>query len=616
MTERLEPKRLGPKKLLRRSFLQLVGAAGIAAGLTACGADPDRITPGLDPAATRTLEPIPTLFVEATPTVPQPIPSVEAPPPIVPPDFANPVQLLEAASEGRPYSYSFLSGLGGQEGDTYEGGLTFSDVQALKLNAENLVYWVRETAGRTVRPEDVRVFWNGRTGEEARNTVLAVDSGRREMFWLTDEANDTLSLDPYSRIFDYEVSQQDLAYVPIAIGQSIDPDTLSVRWVGQVPVVVSGESGGTTHVFSPYSREWINPELASADLFNAESWPEQYRNTWNNPREASIENHRSLHAFLTELTRTTLQREAEQNPELARTVIRRLVDPVQEGVTPIVTGISAAAVDSMTTEEMREFFGRLTRNQQRWALCERQIALPEPERQPINWSAIDKAEIISDRDALVMDYNLLGRDRTGWDQRYPWLFFDDEFYNYGRWGDEGSDREYIYNASVNRSFAVPLYGRQLSEYVDNGSVAVTWGTPSTLAYGDLWGSIIFPGNLTNLALRQIQTDGEQSLVLYWFSGEAQTLEHIPFFGGLIRRPSQYYEDSGIQIGGGSRFVAYDRSNKTKTDGLLTQDILLQNVGRRIRIRNGIATWYIGDQTFYLGGYWVEGSTHVNEVTFQ
>jgi len=266
------------------------------------------------------------------------------------PNFEDPLALAESGqrlARSRDFSHPELGVLVDSEGTTNIDGLSVIEIEALRLDAENLQRLIQVTQGTNVDLPNVRVFWNGEVGERSRHTVLAFHAG--SVFWLRDRANNELSFDPYSRMFDYPEHATSLGYDPQPLPEDVLQGQVKVRWLGQMPIVVVERLQVVTYVFNPENARFLSVEAlreSRADPNNKETWPLWARQYFESPRAGSREDDERFDRFLTDARYSHFEHAGQQDPERLRLLLEYLVQG------SVLTSVSREDVAGMNQTDM------------------------------------------------------------------------------------------------------------------------------------------------------------------------------------------------------------------------------------------------------------------------
>jgi hypothetical protein len=353
-------------------------------------------------------------------------------------------------------------------------------------------------------------------------------------------------------------------------------------------------------------------------LFDRTTWSERALAVWNTPEAAPLEEHQWFHEYLTGMARGYLTELGQENPILLRTSLEHLVDP-PNGARRIVDSLTPEAFGQMSDREVTELATSLNRSEQLWLLFEYNMALPEAERQAIPISAVDKAAILTDPTNVFLFYPQASDEGSPpqWPWRFPWLYEDGvRVRQYGRWvgvwaAPTPGARERVLE-SMRNQYAPELtfYGYTPSQLLGTDIPNGIPGYITEETGGDLWGLVESPGQIIpEFAVRLIDREGNQSPLLFAFSGEPFTIPHASCWCTPSgRTPEQIISDIGegtvtliTQMG-----IEPDRWHSTTP----TVSDMQHFLGNRIRLPDQSLSVYAEGLRFRGHAAYVNGVLHI------
>jgi hypothetical protein len=260
----------------------------------------------------------PTEAIIPTPPVTEQEPQGSAP-------FENLAETYLRASEGVRFGYnelqSIASGGGGTTGEISSGDaavfLENANVYLRNVNA------LLPSGNPPLEADQIVVFWNGQSGDQARNAPIGFleQGGDTFVYWLYNIDTGELSQSPLYNTFGPDAN---LGYKAVQVPDGTNQDNISALWNGEAIVVAGATTEALPEVLNlnPVSGEFEQLSMdeiaadASIDIFNANSFPERFRDIANNWLEASDADWQLYQEFVEAARQAFFSREGVTKQEL------------------------------------------------------------------------------------------------------------------------------------------------------------------------------------------------------------------------------------------------------------------------------------------------------------
>lgn len=244
------------------------------------------------PGVTSGEQSVPTEVVIPTPPVTEQAPQGDTTP------FKNLAETYLGASAGVRFDYNELQSIA-SGGDGTTGEISSADAAVFLENANVYLRNVNAllpSGHPPLETSNIVVFWNGKSEDLARNAPLAIRKvgGDTYVYWLYNKDTGELSQSPLYNTFGSDVN---LGYRAVRVPSGTTQDNVQVLWNGEAMVVEGATTEALPEVLNlnPSSGEFEQlsmDEIAadeSINIFDANTFPEKFRDIANNWLEASDE---------------------------------------------------------------------------------------------------------------------------------------------------------------------------------------------------------------------------------------------------------------------------------------------------------------------------------------